>query len=446
MSKCIIGFGKFSKYHLLLLASLFFKILNNLIFESLDEISTNGIFGFTPVLSRHIIIKNLYRCISFILGGYLFSYIFRMKFKKKKENNSDVDSIVEKNKLIYTDLTESLSFDQKEVIITCLLYFFSEEAYNILCSFDFNDLEIWTFDIVFILYFMKKYFVLNFYIHEKLAIYLVIIPVTVFSIVSIFLPRNLSEGGKQYTDINTIDRIGLFLGHGAYSIPIFLAFAISSLFTNLSTVKTKVLMELSYVSPYLLIVVIGMIGTFSMFITLIIVSFFKCPDQMTKYCQIYNINNNSTIYYENALIYFKNLGNSGNKVFIEVLIIFPLFLLINFCGFLFDILIIYYFNPLYNIIVTNLYYLIINLILFFFGNEDEDSQYGSSSYLIILEVEEFITVIGFLIYLEIIELRFWGLDHYIKRNFTKRAVKDAELVLKINIGDDDLDNDDEIEN
>ena len=49
------------------------------------------------------------------------------------------------------------------------------------------------------------------------------------------------------------------------------------------------------------------------------------------------------------------------------------------------------------------------------------------SQFIILELSEFLSILAYGIYLEIIELRFAGLDRYLKRNIIQRAENEDNL-------------------
>ena len=62
---------------------------------------------------------------------------------------------------------------------------------------------------------------------------------------------------------------------------------------------------------------------------------------------------------------------------------------------------------------------------------------------IILELAEIFAIIGYLIYLEIIELRFNGLDENIKKNITMRAELDSLFQIDSETSEDDDDDDDD---
>ena len=135
------------------------------------------------------------------------------------------------------------------------------------------------------------------------------------------------------------------------------------------------------------------------------------------------------IYFENPIIYFNHMKNFEYKIYIEIFVIIPLFLIINFFEFLFQYLIIYHFNPNFILIRDNIYYFTKRLLLVLV-NIDSFNNYISLPQFIILELSELISIIAFCIYLEIIELRFCGLNRNLKRNISIRAISENFILME----------------
>ena len=125
-------------------------------------------------------------------------------------------------------------------------------------------------------------------------------------------------------------------------------------------------------------------------------------------------------------------------MFIEIFLIIPLYLILMFFEFTCEIFVIYYFNPNYVLVRDNLYYIFIRLIFVLVNKEDYQNSISLSQF-IILELSEFLSILAYGIYLEIIELRFAGLDRYLKRNIIKRAECEDNL-KSLDIFDDFNDN------
>ena len=194
MSEFIIGFGKCSKYLIFILGTVIFKTLNNFIFENqINPKSKGGLFGFIPVLSHHVYIQYLYKYISFIIGGIIFEYVLYKKSHSKRENTNDgklTEEILahQTTMLIYNEQDENALKKNHEIILVCLSYCISYEIIDILYIFGFDRIEIWTCEIIFILYFMKKYFRIKIYNFKKLALFIILFPTSILLLASSFLP------------------------------------------------------------------------------------------------------------------------------------------------------------------------------------------------------------------------------------------------------------------
>ena len=435
MSEFIIGFGKCSKYLIFILGTVIFKTLNNFIFENqIHPKSQSGIFGFDPVLSNHVYIQYLYKYIGCIIGGIIFEYVLYKKSKTKRDSVNDAKSNEESlsrpaTTLIYNEQNIDDQKKKNEIILVCLLYCISNEIFDILYIFGFERIEIWTFQILFILYFMKKYFRIRIYNFKKLALFIILVPTTILLIISSFLPYTYHELPEEKSeDLNAYEEIEAITGNKLIFIPMSILFLITSIILSYSRVNSKVLMDLRYFSPYLIVFYIGIFGTILICVILVVISIFKCSGNFDNICIVKDLNDESIIYIDNALIYFQELGESGNRIYIEIFLIIPFYLIINFLEFTCEILVIYYFNPTYVLIRDNLYYGMIRLIFILVNKRDYQHDISLTQF-IILESSEIISIFAYGIYLEIIELRFCKLDKYLKRNIIKRSEKEKRLKL-----------------
>ena len=433
MSEFIIGIGRCSKYLIFILGTVIFKTLNNFIFNNqINPKSQSGIFGFEPVLSNHIYIQNLYKYISYIIGGCIFEYVLTKKSQTKKENISDTKSSEENlshqaTMLIYNEQDEDDKKKNYEIIVVCLSYCISYEIISLLYLFKFDRIEIWTLEILFVLYFMKKYFKIKIYNFKKLALVIILVPITILLIISTVLPYSYHELPEEKSeDLNAYEEIEAITGSKTYFIPISLLFITMTIFLSYSRVKSKVLMDLRYLSPYLIVFYIGIFGSILIFIMLVLISIFKCSDGIADFCMIKDLNDEKILYIDNAIIYFRELGESGKRMYIEIFLVIPFYLIIKFFEFTCEILVIYYFNPNYVLVRDNLYYGIIRLIFIIVNNKTFEQDISLTQF-IILETSEILSIFAYGIYLEIIELRFCKLDRYLKRNIIKRSEKEKRL-------------------
>ena len=292
------------------------------------------------------------------------------------------------------------------------------ELIEISYSLGFHNCDLWIFNIAFTLMFITYYYSLKHYKHQIYSLSFIFFNNLIILIVKSFFPleNNVYETTKN------------IFNYKLFTIAIFCLFIINSFLISFSRVLGKVLMELKYISPYSIIILIGVFGSILTCIFLSITSNFNCKgDKFENICNIYDINynkNETFIYYDSIPIYFSNLKyNLNNKTslfYIEILIVTPLYLFMNFMVFNYEILLIYYLNPIYILISDSLYYGTKSL-LFYLLNSEENNDFVS---FILNQISDLIAFVGYLIYLEIIELRFCGLNKNIRKEISERAILD----------------------
>ena len=428
-----IGIGKCSKYYLYILGTVIFKSLKESLF-SFNSIDTNAklsLFGFIPYLSQHTLIKSLYRYISFIFGGALFLYISNKDSSKKKEiKKEDSHKSLKLKPLIYNKARGSKS-NVIEILKVCFSYVIHDDIMQIMYLLRFSSYDIWAFDMIFILLFMKKYFSISLYKHQKFSIFFIIITSTPLLIVSSFFPIINNEELKNKNTYQIIK----YMVNGYFVIVVLLAFIILSCLLSYARVNAKILMDYRYLSPYKVILYHGLVGSFSIIISLVVLSFTECQGEESKikfYCikDTFNCNNNKTnYYYDSVFIYFNEIKSTLNKnklnFYLEILLITPSYIIISFFEFTCELLIIHYLNPNFVLIRDNFYYGILKLIFLLIEPESIDNNQIIK--FSILETAEFLALLGYSIYLEIIELRFCGLDEDLKKKIKERGIRDTTI-------------------
>ena len=198
-----------------------------------------------------------------------------------------------------------------------------------------------------------------------------------------------------------------------------------------SRVKVKKIMNIKFMSPFKIIILIGIFGLFFDFI----LSLFFIIKNNYKACE--NDLDKIDIYcYGEILKYFSQKKNNILKE-ICVTIIYIIF---SFFYLLCELLIIRYLSQNHILMSDNLYYEIIKLINFI---EEKNKAVIMESF-IILQMVEIIKFIGCLIFLEIIELKFCGLNDNLKKKIMLRSQlenkdRDGDTVysIKQQLNDDD---------
>ena len=402
-NKKIITFGKCSRFYLLLLGSASFKFLSLAILGD-NNITANGIglFGFCPIFIKFNFIQSIFIYFGYIIFGMIF-----LSFREVKK--------VELN-----DFVKRRNIIQRK--------FNKDEAKKVLYIEGFQFFNFWTVKIIFILHFMRKYFIMDFYKHHKVSIIFIISICSILLLTASFLPSSLLGGdrGNAYQNIN--EKLGSYF----YCILFIFIFMILSYVYSFLKVYSKILMQIKFISPYKIILISGIIG----FIISIIASIIS-----------YFIN-----YQDNMISYFSTMKEVLNadkkyKFWVEIFCVYPLYSFTNFMEITFEVSIIYYLNPFYVLMEDNLYYGITELITFLLNLSNDGLKI---IHFLITEFTEIFAFLGYIVYLEILELNFCGLNENIKRKIMEKGENEFKILSESDISDkiiDDVSEDeDESEN
>ena len=271
--------------------------------------------------------------------------------------------------------------------------------------FKLDSLRIWAIKVAFVLIFMNNYFPQHLYKHQILSMILI------FSMRA-FLKIFLTLLDYKQQNNNIYKENGALVCIDIIAIYNFLTFIIS-----FAEVKIKDFIDKKYISLYSIIMLIGIFG---LIITSVSALFFYLFGQ---YC---NNNLKDHLYcYGDSLSYFDEFKDNLVKKYsyLKIFLITPAYLFIEFISFTFSILIIKNLNPLFLLLTDNTYNLIYDLVDYF--NNHEKNNYFLTKF-IVSEINQIFQIFGFLIYLEIIELRFYGLNENIRKNIIKRGEYDYE--------------------
>ncbi len=440
----------------------------------------------TNVYTHHVFIKSIIRYLGIFIGGLIFYF-----YSKKKQENTDKDlsKIIEKkvpeekndknlqgNKLkieflhydYFSENYESVKFN---VITVVILYFLSEEMINALSSVDSGKVNFFMIEIIFMMYFEYKILKMKIEKHQKASVVLICIFCLSLQIASaciqvktINCTKSLKMGltleqCKYVSKLENNAPFVLIIHKFGKDVLVFLiVFYILSMMTSaFVAVKQKWLMDNRFLSPYYILIVIGLSGFIFSILLEIAVSFIGCGDKGKNICTIpYRgiIDNNFNYFFDNIFEYFNDMKNKirgindngkfnkdiKTQAFMEILLVYPLYMVVNFGNAAMEILVIKYLHPTYLILINVLYNLALKIIIFEYEGSKKD--YYIRLQLIIKEISYAIAVFCYLIYLEIIELRFCDYDKNIKERIIDRGIKET-LSVEIEGVNDTLDLSDE---
>ena len=392
MPKFCIGCGKISY--------LYKYILGCLLFNILKKISLN----FCTTLNDQKLMQSIYNNVGFILFGIIFFFKYKQFIKKDKNEEKRINKGTDYS-LIYNDISENQLIDTPQMIIVCVIYAFYYEAKKLIKYFGYYDIELWTFEIIFILLITNIYFPKIIYKHQKYSMLFIIVVDSILIIYASTL--------KVYFINNEFKNIYQIKGYTHCLIFCIIFIDITFLFSY-AKIRGKILMDIYFISPFSFSIFIGFLGLFINSIQFIV---FLAKGNDGDYN-----NDEKNIYnYSNILNYFIDISNrKGTTLFIEIII--PIFyMFVSFMALLYELLIMKYLNPNFTLMSDNIFYEIIKVKDFVFT---KNPSFAGTVKFTVLQFAEIFEFIGCTIYLEIIVLNFCNLNKNIKSNIIKRGEKD----------------------
>ena len=449
----LIGFGKCSKYYIYILFTVIIKALKDVLFSfsDIDKRNKEDLLIINPeifVICRHSLIQNLFRYLSFILGGYIFLKI------KNKNNASRQYSLVNNNEadgrreiqLIYIE-DHSTDIKKIEIIIIGIIFCVHYELRKLQYLMNFYFLDFWPISIIFIVLFMHVYFKIEVYNFQKCSLYFIVITNLILLIVNTFIPQPRKGNKNEYEIYKET------LGNEAYCIFFLFIFVFLYGIISFARVKVKVLTTFKFISNYIIIIVIGICGITLTGIEIIFSETFQCkPQEMQKafesLCLVNNTRNET--YYDELGTFFSDFGKLDSfldKLWNILLIL--LFVVICFFEILCELLIIYHLNPIYIFVRNNIYNFCLRIIfvLIIINKYNDPSPYLTPRFYI-LQSAEILALLGECVYLQLIELKCNNFDKNLNKNIIIRGERESkDISRRINtISEEEKNTNSEIEN
>ena len=429
-----IGFGKCSKYYLYILATVIIKAVKDVIFGFSDIDQRNKedfqVFPKPPLFCQHNLLQNLFRYLGHIGGGFIFlrikqknSLSNKEKEQEKTKETTNTESLNHDIELIYTDVKlEKVNIN--EVIIIAVIMCVYYELRKLLYLMNFYFIDFWTFNVVFMMLFMHRYFKIEFYNFQKCSLYFIVITNTLLLIINTVIPQERME------DKNEFDLYEDSLGNAAYIIFFLIIFICMSFILSYARVKIKLLTETKFISNYTIIIFIGICGIIMTIVEIIFSECLKCHlDDMNEtfktLCLVTNSKNNT--YHDEIGTFFHNFGTlSASNVLLNIFLILT-YPVICFFEILFELLIIYYLNPIYMLVRDNIYNFCLRIIFVLLRVNDDITDYITPRFFI-LEFAEIFAILGYCVYLQLIELKFCSLNQNLDKNIIVRGHKESIII------------------
>ena len=462
MTQNCIKLGKWNKTYMFIILVIIFSLVKDFALGSANVVT----FQYLKALEA----KNLSNCFlarntlcylfSILLG--LFFYSIQTKYRGEDENNKS-SKILQANSLravssgnivlIYTE-KEMVNYPNYKILIIIFLWIIDEQLLSYFKDI-FLHLDFWMLELIVVHFFMKKILKRKFYEHQKLMLWFCAFPLLLKSatiILSFFDENNYikkedKNNPNKYKYSDKVDKLKIIYVEYIWLLPvgIIIYFILMVLGAYINT-KIKWLIDRRYISSSKIFVLYNFIGFIFCLIVVVIVNNFPCSDdknQYTFYDYFCTVNNDNKKYIDNIYFYcfsFKIIEDSNYEIIAIFLGIISFGLYQFFCLRVIELL-----TPIHLIFSYPIYYVFNKAYLFILNYIKSDNHFFylsdikySDIKLILDYSSDFVSIIGYLIYLEIIELHFCGLDYNIRINIFERGILD--------MGENNLNNSFKIEN
>lgn len=437
-----ISFGEYNKYLIFTYLNVAFNILTYFIF-GYDLNNSFIILKLKPTFTQlklynHSNIHDIFKYTALFLISSVLS-IYEDCSLKKGDNHIST-SINEGNppfsKIKLLQYDPERDFKKKistfKVLLIIFLWIFQNYLIDLFFKGGYGEIDYWVIELLIIGYFNKEFFNIKLYEHQYCAIYFNLIFCTAFKILSFFISLNFGEEE---------DNRNIYINHGIY-IQIGIMLYLFNITLKLYCIsQIKMLIDLKYFSPTKIMRMAGFLGIIFFPIICTIESFVKCPnlDLVKQMCRVSN-ENSKKVYVDKFDIYFKILkgdifkDNYSNKeMTIEIFVII--------LGSISFVLYIYFFMAILNNLkaehyiftnpIFNFFFQIILLINnkvrtgYYFKGKDEFTELKCFKFIMDIS-GTIVSLFGFVVYLELIELNFWGLNFNLRKNIKKRGDDDKD--------------------
>jgi len=430
-----ITFGEYNKNYKYIILTVVFSFLSSCFYGLFDILSHYNIISnkATSLIEQH---SNFRRNIIFFFMAIFSFFIFKCENKLSKgELNGDKlnYSISEKGCFKSIKLIEKKKINVKKnllnIIIIVIISIIFEFLARIISILRLNICDYFIFILLIAPFITSKMFKITIYKHQKCAIIFNIVVILIFELCSYIL--YMKSKGKTDENIYKFILIG-------FLIDITIGFILTYVYS-----KIKWFMHFNFISLAKLFMIFTL-EQFSIYTIICLIStFIECGEKAK--ITICNIQKDNNYYFENISIFFEKISmifreNKPDFIFIICLLIFEI---------IFAILYVLFFLSILKNLYPEHYYLSISIISillesfnifenrickgYYFAKNEKDNELYFKRFLLNF-IGYCLTIIGFLIYLEIIELNFCGFNYNLRKKIIERSVED--MIQEINYDDE----------
>ena len=361
--------------------------------------------------------------------GYIIISIILISIKKcNKKRESNINFAEEELIFNKQDIEIIYGVEQKDYFLFINIFFavLRDLILAILNKFKISLVDYWVFEMLFYELFHSRIFKTKIYKHH------------IFSFIFILSSGCLIKSIIIILNFTNDTPDANFFEKRKWLIPLaIIAFLLYRVFITYTFSNIKYYLERRIISIENFVLFYGIFGLITSSICALISSYVPCgddsiPELSKTVCNFKE--NNKTYYFDNFNVYFETFSNEYLGLRIFFMILRSIF---NYAGIFYVYVIYKKLSPIYYICLHRLNVLILN-ILHFINNLIYNDIKGINLTLSILDfLILFFYILGSIIYLEFIELKFCNFNFYTRRNIKERSNIDRNLSL----GDIDVNSD-----
>ena len=455
-----IGFGTFNKYYGYIFLVVICRFLCDFI-EGFNEkefhnrTENESFINFGSNFAYHPLFRDFFFFFGSVTCGLFFWVIYR-----KTEKNEKGELTIEKiNRMQIKLLGLNIRSYKISLAIISLAYTINIILRTFLMSMQF-DAGFWTLEILFVIYLSIRILKIKIGNHQKVTIFILAFILFLVQIISSALPRTNHHCtdeeclDKYITDNNLYVFMIKKFGNGGYIFLILFLYIFDFILRDISFVNLKYLMDVRSIPLYKIMLFIGVIGCCLNIFILIIVSNLPCNiienivfnnniykykdtgkeiDFQRQVCGVLELNNNKlSIFYDNFKTFWDYYPKSSREG-LEIFIIFFYFIVNFFINFS-NAMILKHLDPNAMLVNINFNYFISRFI--FYVKKEGNEEFLTLIQFILLEFCEILAIFAYMIYIELIELKFCKLDYHLKKSITQRGKLDYDTIKSIDNNDD----------
>ena len=426
-----ITLGNWNKNYIYIIAQVILSIIFD-VFNGLGYYFYSINLG-DPQFGSHTYIHGLFYYLLILIFSLLF-LLYENKINNKYITKADDSIILNKIEYIHNDISsyENKNISPAFILRTVLFYVIIEFIDQIVKRF-FSFGDFWMLELIIITYLCMKMIKLKIYKHQRLAIYLVSIPflLKTTTIVLLFFDENNhfknGEINYKYND-EIIMTKSLFVAHW-WLFPIsFISFFIIMYFSSYTFINIKKIIDLKYISINKILIIYGFFGTIISALFLTISTFISCGKKNNDVYDIWDylcivVDNNGDRFIDSYKVYF------SQNIWKDLLFVLIRGIALFLCRYFFWKYV-QRLNPIFKIFIYPLIYALEKIIIMYQINDDEPMNYLNLRFFLDFS-SDIAAFIGFLIYLEIIELNFCELNRDLRKNIVNRSKKESSTNLEL---------------